>query len=681
MGQRQNDAGPDMHGRRIVRQKHRRYPLAVRLLRYDNSSPTDWQSVNLSEGGSYVKGKPLLARNTELEVGLWLPGGDDDREIVTSARVAWTNGISGPAPSLPAGMGLQFLSMPAEDRGFLRDYLDSMGHELLSVDDGDIVVESDGADRSSEAVETPRGEVLGSYRITRLLGTGGMGSVFLAEHVRLGRKVALKRLHGKFTRDLSVVRRFFDEARVVNQIGHENIVEITDFVSNGPDKYFVMELLEGHDLADLLERHGGLPAPSVLRIGVQLCDALQAVHDAGVIHRDLKPENVFIVERNGRGDFVKLLDFGIAKLTENANGAKTAVGVILGTPGYIAPEQFMEGKADHRSDIYAFGVLLFEMVTGKRPFVADSWTDLLLKHASKRPPKPSKTAVAMPDGLEALILQCLAKKPARRPQHVAEIAARLRAMEAAQSNVTPPLIEVASAPTEFDLTPIGLGRPPVVRRPVWGGLIAALLVLGVMATGVIPGVSLPWQRALTSLAVGTEAVPEDPAQPGLTEIRSPAARGEAKAETEPGSAPPEAAETGSAKTASGNRPDPAAGAIGKAVSGQKLETRSVKRPKARKPTRKPKAKKPANNGFLLAVVRQLLKQKQFREAVDICNEILRLDRQNAAAYRSLGAAYAGLGVMDQACAAYRRYVRLAPDAPDRESVLGSCEQHASRGGL
>ncbi len=293
------------------------------------------------------------------------------------------------------------------------------------------------------AVETPEsraahrtsGAVLGSYRLLRRIGEGGMGEVFLAQHTRLGRKVALKLLRPELAGSPDALRRFFAEARAVNAISHENIVEITDFAENDEgDSYYIMELLSGASLATVLRDEGVLPLVRTHGIASQIAGALAVVHDAGIVHRDLKPENVFLIERGGNRDFVKLLDFGIAKLAARdplAGQGSTQAGVILGTPEYMSPEQAAGEHVDHRADIYAFGVLLYEMVTGTRPFEARSLGELLLKHASAEPVAPSRRRGpprVVPHDLDALVLECLAKDPAARPATMRDVAHRLRAL-------------------------------------------------------------------------------------------------------------------------------------------------------------------------------------------------------------------------------------------------------------
>jgi serine/threonine-protein kinase len=329
---------------------------------------------------------------------------------------------------------------------------------------------------SATSIEMSRGmvgQVLGSYRIIEVLGEGGMGRVYLAEHTKIGRQVALKMLHSHLSRSPEVVRRFFDEARAVNRILHEHIVEITDFIENdGGDNYFIMEYLRGAPLSYVVDDEGRLSLARSLGIGVQVASALAAVHASNIVHRDLKPENIFITERGGQKDYVKLLDFGIAKLMgnngEGLNLQRTEAGVIMGTPDYMSPEQASAKSIDHRTDIYSLGVILYELCTGVLPFVAEDFGDLVVMHKTVAPTPPSKVPGLLqeiPPPLDELILHCLAKKPEDRPATVKEVEERLRAIAD----------EYAVELEHFDVSNSFVGRRTRKRRGgAWAvGLAAA----------------------------------------------------------------------------------------------------------------------------------------------------------------------------------------------------------------
>jgi tRNA A-37 threonylcarbamoyl transferase component Bud32 len=256
------------------------------------------------------------------------------------------------------------------------------------------------------------GQSIGNYRILNKIGTGGMGAVYLAEHPLIGKRVALKVIHRELAGNRDVVSRFFQEARAVNKIGNEHIVEIHDFgVTPEGDHFFIMEYLEGRTLASILSREHALDIMRSLHVGAQIASALAAAHAAGIIHRDLKPDNVMVMPRLGDPDFVKVLDFGLAKVFSAATAVKTAAGVLLGTPQYMSPEACeSKGDVDHRTDIYALGVLLFQMTTGVLPFDGESMGEVLVKQVTALPPVPRALNPAIPPSVEQILLRCLAKR-------------------------------------------------------------------------------------------------------------------------------------------------------------------------------------------------------------------------------------------------------------------------------
>ena len=255
------------------------------------------------------------------------------------------------------------------------------------------------------------GQSIGNYRILSKIGTGGMGAVYLAEHPLIGKRVALKVIHRELANNREVVSRFFQEARAVNKIGNEHIVEIHDFgVTPEGDHFYIMEYLEGRTLASVLSRETALDVMRSLHIGAQIANALAAAHAAGIVHRDLKPDNIMLMSRLGELDFVKVLDFGLAKVFSAGTAVKTAAGVLLGTPQYMSPEA-CESKRDidHRTDIYALGVLLFQMMTGALPFDGESMGEVLVKQVTMLPPAPRGLNPAIPPSVEQILLRCLAK--------------------------------------------------------------------------------------------------------------------------------------------------------------------------------------------------------------------------------------------------------------------------------
>jgi serine/threonine-protein kinase len=334
------------------------------------------------------------------------------------------------------------------------------------------------------------------YEILRRIGEGGMGIVYEAEHTKLGKRVALKVLRDDFSSRPEVVERFRQEAKSASRIGNAHIVDISDF-GEMPNRasYFVMELLEGDDLANVLAAASTLPLERAANIVLQCCRALSAAHQKGIIHRDMKPENIFLTVRDERPDFVKIVDFGIAKMsdieTKGAPGRKlTKTGMIFGTPEYMSPEQ-AAGKPnlDHRVDIYALGVILYEMLTGRVPFVGDTFMGVLTQHMFEPVPKLSvaNPSLTPSPAIEAFVAKALAKEPAERFASCDEMARALE--QALEGQVIPvELSEVRrSTPAEFAAARRSAPTaaefvPPAPSRslaPVVG--VLALLAIGIGA--------------------------------------------------------------------------------------------------------------------------------------------------------------------------------------------------------
>ena len=247
-----------------------------------------------------------------------------------------------------------------------------------------------------------------------------MGVVYLAQHPVFGRKVAIKLLHAVLARDPDIVARFFNEARAIHMVAHENIVEILDFGQTADGQpYFIMEYLSGESLTEAIAR-GPMTPEQVEAIAVQMCRALGAAHAKGIVHRDLKPHNVQLVIKADGALQVKILDFGVAKILASPDGAssvKTRTGSLMGTPLYMSPEQCKgAGVLDHRTDIYSLGVILFEMVSGRPPFNAEGVGELFAKHMLEDPPLLTDFAPNAPPHMAAAIMKSLAKDPATRFQ-------------------------------------------------------------------------------------------------------------------------------------------------------------------------------------------------------------------------------------------------------------------------
>jgi len=304
------------------------------------------------------------------------------------------------------------------------------------------------------------GSVLGDrYRVISRIGIGGMGVVYRAQHITLKRDLAVKVLLPEFGGKEEFVRRFEREAESASRLAHPHIIAVTDFGRTADGLLFLaMEYLDGRSLSSLI-REGPLPVDRAVTIVRQMLAALNRAHAAGIVHRDLKPDNIMLIDREGHHDFVKILDFGIAKVTEPEPGreALTQAGVVFGTPEYLSPEQALGDKIDARADLYATGVILFEMLTGHRPFESDDKMRIISMHLSHPVPRMRSVypAVDVPAALEDVVMQALEKE---RENRFASASAFLTALEEAERLVAEG--GPGSAPAG-DVTPPPLGAPPL----------------------------------------------------------------------------------------------------------------------------------------------------------------------------------------------------------------------------
>jgi serine/threonine-protein kinase len=328
--------------------------------------------------------------------------------------------------------------------------------------------------------DLPTAYLVGEYRIETVIGRGGMGVVYSAVQPVIERKVAIKVLNAQYSGEPALVRRFIDEARAVNRIRHANIIDIFSFgqLSDGR-QYFVMEYLEGSTLADRLER-GDLRLDEAPVYLAQICDALDAAHASRIVHRDLKPENIWIVTPRRGPSYVKLLDFGIAKLVAADNQSATQTGMLMGTPHYMSPEQCHGRGIDHRTDIYAMGVILYRLYAGRMPFQGETFTEILAKQLTTMPEPPAQVA-AVPVMLSDLIMRCLAKDVADRPQSAAELGAALFSIFGAVAAPVAPGTSGSSPSTTLRESAAELGKEQpgagAGRARRWALLTGGLLLL------------------------------------------------------------------------------------------------------------------------------------------------------------------------------------------------------------
>ncbi|HJX64405.1 MAG TPA: serine/threonine-protein kinase [Polyangia bacterium] len=414
------------------------------------------------------------------------------------------------------------------------------------------------------------GQTIGNYMITAKLGEGGMGVVYLAEHPVIGRKVAMKAIHPELSRNPEVVSRFVTEAKAVNQIGNEHIVDIHDFGTTADgDFYFIMEFLQGEALADRMRREAPMDPARALDIAAQVADALAASHAHGIIHRDLKPENIFLIHKGGTSDFVKVLDFGLAKLTLGADKVshKTRTGSVMGTPYYMSPEQ-CEGRPniDQRADVYSLGVILFEMMTGKVPFGGEGYGEIIVKHITAPVPSPRGINPRLSAAHEAILLRALAKNRDERFHGMEDFRVAMMNPEryAAAPSMVPtpgPLAGYGAEPSRLsDGNPSGavvvgdLGAraapmPSTFREAAGAvegedaipkshgallvGILAAALVAGGVAAFLVVRTGSISQPATVQKAVSTPAPAPVPVPPPLQAAPAPPAKVSIKFRSEP----------------------------------------------------------------------------------------------------------------------------------------------------
>jgi serine/threonine-protein kinase len=318
------------------------------------------------------------------------------------------------------------------------------------------------------------GETINNYRISGLIGEGGMGAVYLAEHPFMGRKAAIKVLRREFAEDPSLVERFMNEARAANAIRHPNIIDIID-VGRMPNgiPYLMMEFLEGESLSQRIAR-GTLPLGEAMDIMLQTTSALAAAHGKGIVHRDLKPDNLYLVPDDSApgGIRLKVLDFGIAKLRGDLSGggSKTQAGSLMGTPPYMSPEQCrgVTDEIDHRTDVYAMGIILYEMLCGAPPFVSEGWGDVVLAHLTKPPPSPRSRNSAIPESVEVIIMKALAKSVNDRFSSAAEMRTALRSMSAVGTFPPRPTSAGMSAMSGSTMSGMPAPKQPTTFRTATG---------------------------------------------------------------------------------------------------------------------------------------------------------------------------------------------------------------------
>jgi serine/threonine protein kinase len=315
--------------------------------------------------------------------------------------------------------------------------------------------------------------IKGRYQVHRKIGEGGMGTVYLAEQVSVGRKVALKLLQGSYASDDDFISRFRREAQLAASLNHRNIVTIYDFDQGNDGTLFIaMEYLAGEKLSDVIRRDGPLDIVRAVRLGIQIAEGLNAAHRAGIIHRDIKSDNIMIVDDDCRED-VKIMDFGIARPRDTGTmNQLTRMGMIMGTPAYMAPEQAEGAEVSDKTDIYALGIVLYEMLSGSVPFRATTPGAVLIKQLQEMPVSLRKLRREVPADVERIVMKALQKQPHKRQEHMREM---MQDLQKVQST----MIADGGSETLVDTLVVGrtVSKVSSLRgRPLWVALMGVILV-------------------------------------------------------------------------------------------------------------------------------------------------------------------------------------------------------------
>jgi serine/threonine protein kinase len=544
----------------------------------------------------------------------------------------------------------------------------------------------------------------GRYQIKRLCGEGGMGRVYEAEHIEIGKRVAIKVLHPAYSRTPDLVERFRREARAASRIEHPNVVNVTDFgTTDDGSLFFVMEYIEGIELGLLIHREGAIPPVRALRIAEQMCEALQAAHDVGVIHRDLKPENILLVvpgkdgrtsaaqsnpamEARGPIDFVKVLDFGIAKSAEIDEGSSrrgkrlTRPGVAMGTPEYMAPEQAAGHPADPRSDIYAVGSIIYEMLCGIPPYEGDNVMEVLHKKANESPQSLAALRPELSRAVVALVERAMARSADDRPRSMADLAYEIHLLETALTVTPPPqLLRTPGASSRDDAlggyqavygeaSETRVVHPFATRRRYYiaGAAVAALLAsFGIFRlTQALRGRSSPAGAAPISVsptALAAVAAPPPPLAPPAMDASidvQPPAPDDTERPSEPAAS--EAPEPAKREPAHG-RPLAVAAKPNEEIVREAQQLLHAQRYEdARVAFRKLLAAKQTKGLAAAGLAKIAFQEKNYKEAVERARESSRTGG-GAEARVLLGDAYFKLEKFDEAKHAYSDALKLDPN--------------------
>lgn len=525
--------------------------------------------------------------------------------------------------------------------------------------------------------------IAGNFRITSLIGSGAMGDVYQAQQLSLGKDVALKLLRRELLIDETLRRRFELEAKNASSLNHPNCIQIIDFGREGDLLFIAMEFLNGTDLSRRIEANHPFALEQTVHIFDQVLAALEEAHEHGIVHRDLKPANIMLVSRRGDPDFVKVCDFGIAK----SDGAHvswaeglTMKGLICGTPEYMSPEQARGERLDGRSDLYAAGVVLYQMLTAEVPFKSTSPVALLSMHLSEPPTPPSvrKAGLDIPAKLEHLVLRALQKDPAARPQTAGEFREALRE---AVSDVLAYVPAIGTGPRSSGVrlsmrhsnTPPHVAASPASARdlmaapasktwPLWVGGAAMVAAAAVVVAPLFPKRQTELPREAPPLTHDEPVTPEPnvpvppspppsmtealPAEPPEQVPQMPVAKAAGHAVVSAKASAKRKDKTGVPEAVAASAPAAPAGALPSVMLAP------------------PPAAAPSGGEAALAEGLRLLGKGEYAQACQRGEDARRLEPGHAAAYKFLGKCYMRAGDPARANDNYRRYLELAPSAPD-----------------